>query len=309
MPGIVALVSQISMAVSASLVNAGYTLPAEYYLSSIAIANVTGSGVNVVITTATPHGLSPRPTTGLPYTGVVSGVLGNTAANNIDSSDVLDSGYPNGVAFQVVDAYTLSAYRVDPSLGTIVPIVGNGAYAGGGTIQFALADGSILLGREFVQAHGVAPRIVFIPTRSSFGPKSPSNRRNTASAQEIARQSVTRSIATESIDFEVHVWGQSNPPDPAGDFDATQVLYQAIIQQVHSIAAGCHEWGNGIWTDQTTSATQMIRAGHEMVFGVTIRTPVLDFPTPFVPSGTTAQFTIQLQPADGTAPETIEVIS
>jgi hypothetical protein len=239
----------------------------------------------------------------VPLTAVVTGVLGNTAANNADPGPGTTAGFPMGVVLTAVDSTHLAISCVDPNLGTIVPIIGNGSYAGGGTIQFAFVDGSILVGREHLLEASAPPRIVFVPLRSSFSAKSPANRRNSASLGELNRQIQQRPIETEEIFFEVHSWGQANPPDPAGDFDATQALYQSVIQVVHAIAEGVHEFSSGGWTDQAPNATQLVKAGHEHVFGLSLKTPILDVLTPFIPVGTVPSATIKIQPPDGSAPE------
>ena len=177
----------------------------------------------------------------------------------------------------------------------------------------ALTDGQILIGRQHIFEQSAPPRVVFIPLTSTFGPRGMRSASNVATnpTNEQMAQWKQRSIATETLRFEVHVWGVDYPnADPeGGDFDATQALYQQVIASTHLITVGSYRVFNGVWTDQQSAATQLVKTGHEFVFGLEFETPVLDTPLGYVPSGTVADSTVILQPADGSTPNSNDKIT
>jgi hypothetical protein len=159
-----------------------------------------------------------------------------------------------------------------------------------------LTDGGILIGRQHVLEQSRAPRIVFVPLTSTFGPRDTYNRSNLVGSPsaEMLLQWAQRSIHSEIVRFEIHVWGQATPPDPeGGDFDATQVLYQCVIQSVRANITGGYTLLPGVWADQTPSAAQLQKAGHEFVFGLEISTPVLDNLLSYAPSGTATEALVE----------------
>lgn len=291
MPGIVDLVTALSLDITRALVAAGYGL------APLAIVDATNASP-IVVELATAHGFVG------PAHVVISGVLGNDAANNLDVSPQSFTPGENLAAIALpVDETHVSLYALDQTTGIAGPLAGSGAYSGGGTMTAALRHARVLLGREHVFEQSAPPRIVFIPARSKFGPKSVAGNRQVGTSPERLRQLQQRAIATEKVVFEVHVWGQSTPPDPGYDFDATQVLYHQVIQSVHLLTAGAYELVDGAWADQVATATQLLKAGHEHVFGIAIATPVMDTAQPFVPAGISAVQTTQIQPADGSPAE------
>jgi len=258
------LVTLVSLDVVSSLVGAGYTT------RTLPITDASNTSP-IVLTCASPHGFS----TTWPIHIVISGALGNTNANG------------TWIAVPTDDTH-LALYTMAPD-GTQSPVAGSGAYAGGATVSMALTDGRILMGRQHVKERSSAPRIVFIPVRSKWGPKSVYNRSQVQGypSAEVRLQNQIRSLRTETTDFEVHVWGVAIPPDPeGGDFDATQVLYQQVIRTLHHLAMGNYNITDGTFTDQQPSGTQLVKTGHEFVFGVTFDTPILDILLPYAPPGT-----------------------
>jgi hypothetical protein len=172
-----------------------------------------------------------------------------------------------------------------------------------------LADGKIVLGRQRIMEQSAPPRVIFVPLKSKFGPRSfstaaPINGNPTA---ELVTQWQERSIATDAVTFEAHCWGVSNvalaETDPDADFDATQVLYQALILSVHKLAVGRYKLLDGEWLDQAPSATQHVKYGHWYKFGIQLETPVLDVLLPLVTPVTTANPTTRIQLADGSPSE------
>lgn len=288
MPGIVSLVAMISLDVTRGLVAAGYGLGFDgtrfvVGASQLDVAGATNANP-IVITTAQPHTVQRT------AHAVIAGVLGNTAANNAD-----ERGYPQAVLATRVDDTRLELRTVQRPTGQIVTLAGNGAYTSGGTFTPAMTDLGILLGREHISEQSAPPRIVMIPVGSKWGPKSVYHGAS-ANTAERERQNQQRSIATEKVVFEVHTWGEADPPDPDNDFDATQVLYQQVIQSIHALTAGTYELLDGAWPGQLPNATQLVRAGHEHVFRVAIGTPILDVLLPYAPSDVAALPTTNYQP-------------
>lgn len=272
----------------------------------LGIVGATGIGVPVVVTTAYPHGISARGIGGLSC--IISGVAGNTAANNLDVDPRSRTcGLLAGALAVPTGPTTLALYGQDPLYGNLVPIMGSGDYAGGGTITPALTDGSILIGRENTREHSAPPRLVLVPrTIRSAGRVSsiPTGARNTDRQSQIRQ----RSIGTDVHNIDVHAWGQATPPDAALDFDITHALRKAVRDSLHLLGGGTTDTGDGVWDDQKERETQHIKAGHLLTFGITIQVPVVDDPLigglPFVPPGTSAQGTVQT-----TTPEVAAVIT
>jgi len=287
-PSIVALVTLLSLDVTRGLVLAGLGQ------TPIAITAATNA-TPIVLTTATAHGV-PLPQDGIPQPAhfIVAGVLGTTSANNVDTqAHSFTQGQSLAVQAVAITETTLALYNVDAD-GFLAPLAGDGPYVGGGTITAAFPDLSILMGREHVTEFSGPPRVVMVPVRSSFGPKSVYNR-NTGNAPERAAQIAQRSIATENVLFEVHCWGQSDPRDPRFDFDATRAVAHQLIQSAHLISAGSYKITDGAWADQTVGAVQLLKAGHEFVFGLTLATPILDQALPYAPDDVAALPTTMLQ--------------
>jgi hypothetical protein len=202
-----------------------------------------------------------------------------------------------------------------PNISGLVNAVSNDVVArlAAMTPPITLTDGSILIGRQHIYEQSAANRIVFIPVRSVFGPRGMYSTSNVAGnpVPDLLRQWLQRSIATEKMMFEVHVWGVAQPtPDPeGGDFDATQVLYQTTILSCHYLAVGAVEFTALTWTDQKPGGTQLFKEGHEAVFGITFDTPVLDTSLQYVPPGTVANSTVYLVAGQGGIPAQTQVAS
>jgi hypothetical protein len=269
----------------------------------LAIVACTGNGVSpIVVTTAYPHGVSPRAQACGGMSCVVTGVLGNTAANNIDADPLsITRGLPAGTLAVPLTATTLALYGQDTNpasttYGALIPLAGNGTYTSGGTIVPALGDGSILIGRDATREQSSPPRIVLVPRSVTSAPRRaslPSRLRNADRQREIRQ----RSIGTDVHAFDVHAWGASTPPDAAQDFLAADALRECVRASLHNLACGTADTGAGTWDDQAERATQQIKAGRLLSFGITIEVPVLDNPIagglPFVPAHSTMTTTVQ----------------
>ncbi len=280
MAGIAALVTLLSLDVSAALVAAGYVAQ-----PAVNVAGATNA-TPIVVATAAPHGIT-LPTEHV----VIAGVAGNTAANGTWIATPVDTTH-----------FSLSTMGPD---GTVTPVAGSGAYTSGGTVSQAFVDGRILLGRQHIAENSSPPRVVFVPLSSTFGPRSVSSRSNVAgnmSAEQLYA-SQARSLATEKVTFEVHVWGLATSGDDDANFDATQVLYQQVIRTANLIATGRVGLGSGRWVEAESGASQVVRLGRGYVFELELETPVLDKLLARVQGGTVAGSTVYLQPADGSPPE------
>jgi hypothetical protein len=165
-----------------------------------------------------------------------------------------------------------------------------------------LVDGEILIGPQHLAEQSAAPRIVFVPVQPKWTPKTIYNRSPAATmgqSDEERLQRQNRSILTEQTNFEVHVWGVSDPPDPDGNYDATQILYQQVIRSVHLLAAGSYALSGGQWNHTKTLVTGF---GLEFVFAIGFSTPIPDKILEYLPSDTVGTVTVVLQPGDGTTP-------
>jgi hypothetical protein len=260
---------------------------------SLRIVDCTGHGVSpIVITTEYPHGVSGRVQGCGGMSCIIDGVLGNTAANNIDANPKSETcGLPAGTLAVPLSTTTLALYGQDPTYGNLVALTGNGAYTSGGTITPALGDGSILIGRDTAKEQSSPPRIVLIPRAVQSIPREasmPAANRNIERRAEIQQ----RSVGSDVWAFDVHAWGQSQPPDAANDFIAASALRDCIRYSLNALACGTSSTDAGVWDDEKALALTNIKAGHLLSFGITIKTPVLRNMIvgglPFVPSGTVA---------------------
>jgi hypothetical protein len=261
------------------------------------IANVTNASP-AVVTTTDAHGL---------LTGAVAKI-----------ADVLGSTGVNGL--WRVTGLSPTAFSV--------PVAAGGAYAGGGTVRpFGavrgiveaisehvvavlaakslppLVDGKVLLGRQHLFEASSPPRVVFIPIDGDcvIG----ESRVVSAGGDTMRLQNIERALGAQEIHFEVHVWGQADPPDPDDDFDATKELADQVLRTSALAAPGSvRAFRVGpMWPDQAASATQLVKAGHEVVFGLAFSTTLLDESLLYVPTGTTANPTFGLIPPQGGPPE------
>lgn len=320
MSSLVFLATVLSMEVTRQLVAAGYGLGYDTDAAAAAadgvgrftnlvrpttgtpypplsITGCTGSGVPIVITTAHPHGVSSRGVGGM--TCIISGVTGNTAANNL-ATDPNDRtvGLPQGVLAVPLSATTLALYGQDqnPASATVgrpVPLIGNGAWTGGGTVTPALTDGAILLGLENVREHSAPPRIVMVPRGIDGWAMAPAAIPNGNRTAERLRDRSQRRTRSKSIAFDVHIWGQRQPPDPAYDFDICNAMQDALVDSAWLLLGQQEDPAAGIFDDQSARATQFIKAGHLLTFPWRVAVPVLDNALPYVPPGSSFDVTVQ----------------
>jgi hypothetical protein len=142
-----------------------------------------------------------------------------------------------------------------------------------------LTEGRVLLGREFLKNRTSPSRIVMVPVSSAFGPPATKSNQVVQSGVKPGFKSriFQRPLATDRAMYEVYCWGQSNLADPEKDFDATRYLAHVVMQAAQLVAmTSVRIDGHGEWTDQRSNAPQILKAGHEFMFTMSIDVPVLD---------------------------------
>jgi hypothetical protein len=193
-----------------------------------------------------------------------------------------------------------------PAIVNLVSALSSEIVADLATYGVTLTDGAVLLGSQYVAEQSRAPRIVVYPASSKWLPKSTSSAMTSITADERTLEALNRALITEQVTFRCHCWGVSGTTgdDPAGDYDATQVLYQSVIRVLHKSTTGVYAIGDLAWTDAALGQTRQIMFGREAVFTFSLKTPVLDSPLQAAPEGLVVQATTYLQEADsGNAPE------
>jgi hypothetical protein len=127
---------------------------------------------------------------------------------------------------------------------------------------------------------------------------------------ELLSEISQSAIHSEKKKFRVSVWGCTYAagvaaPDPAADFDATEAVYDVIIQSCMALfgQGGGYTLGRGLWVSSLPNATKLDMMGRMYTFELTLATPVTRVSLGFVPVGTLADPTVQFQPQDGAAPE------
>jgi hypothetical protein len=237
---------------------------------------------------------------------VIAGVTGNTAANKVDPRTLRNEAWVAIVtSSEDATTTTLALYELSGSTGGLVPSVGNGAYAGGGTVSKALVDGRILVGREHIGESSAAPRVVFVPLRLAFGPRDDASSwtADAMSEGETDREELNRTIASERITYEVHAWGKA--ATSLSSFTATARIVHQVIRSAHLRCAGVYEPGNGDWLDQHEGAPQRLKYGHEVVFSLTLAAPIDDGESAAFAQGEISIEAAMLLQLNGGTPEAI----
>jgi hypothetical protein len=240
---------------------------------------------------------------------VIAGVTGNTAANKLSVKEQRNEAWVAIVTSEEDDAQvTLALYDLDVSTGGLVASVGNGAYAGGGTVSKAMLDGRILVGKEYVTENSFAPKIVMVPLRTTYGPRDVTSSFTAAAIadEELDRERTARSVATTVWWYEVHVWGIA-PPGTVElgkrSFGYAEALHHQVISSAHARCKGCYELGSGTWIDQVDGAPQRIKGGHELVFQLGLSAPVPDEALELSPDEMTVDAVLSLDIGDGSPEE------
>ena len=160
-----------------------------------------------------------------------------------------------------------------------------------------LTDGRVLLGREYLKNRTSPSRIVMVPSRVAY---MPANTMSNVAVPLLAGQpsgyrirTLARPLAVERASYEVYCWGQHRAADPERDFVATSYLAAVVVRAVQNIAmSSAHIDGVGDWTDQREDRPQILKAGHEYMFTMSIDAPVLDSSVQYPPDAITPITTV-----------------
>lgn len=186
-----------------------------------------------------------------------------------------------------------------------------------------LLDGSpgrIIIIDRFRADQVVPPRVLMLPTRSSWGPRGHSRgpvplAANAAGLDAESRAAVSlAAIGSEFATFEVACWSVAPDglPDSAErDYVYTRALYSQVLASCRALVPGLFEAEGGVWR----AVPHNQRVGREFVFSLTFELPVLPEiePTPeaaaagatagleFAPAGVTTEVTDAFVAPDGTS--------
>lgn len=136
-----------------------------------------------------------------------------------------------------------------------------------------LTDGEILVGRRYMLNGKPPPRVVFVPSPGDFAAKDVNR---SSSSDENKGSRAARSLVTEFVTFEVHVFGPAMPPESKLGFTVTHALAREVIRSALTTYAGLCTIGPTDWPGQRTDDSQLVAGSHEYVFRLAIATPVQD---------------------------------
>jgi hypothetical protein len=255
-----------------------------------------------IVITSVAHGVP----LGRVVHGIVSGVAGEEEANGLWIATPLDA-----------DTFALSTLTAQ---GIPVQSAGVNAYTGGGQLQTALIDYSILLGQRNVQlaVAAASPRVIMVPTAGRawgfepYGGAAPSivpavypNVRGSVEQQSMTLQP---QLATQFPTFEVWIhgcatdYGAAGPSPDYADFDACQALafalYSVFFDEVGGLARArvIHE----DWPSQKVDSGTMSQRGQTYLQVIELQQAVTKVPGQFAPIGVSGEFTVQpVNPASG----------
>jgi hypothetical protein len=229
-PAIVPLINALSLDATASLVALGFIA------STLTVTGATNA-TPIVLTFAAPHNILSTTKASV----VVSGIVGNTAANGTFLTHYISS--------------TQLALYNQSLTGIESPVAGNGAYASGGIAQTAFSDGGIVVGRIKANENWAPPRCIFIPKSSRFGPRSTPGRQAMSKTNPTPQGALVR-----SYNMTQYGGGYSSTPtvtvsapDVSGGIQATaiaEVTSNGAIRRVLPVIAG-----SGYLTSPTVTIT------------------------------------------------------
>ena len=281
------LVSLISLNLTLFLIQQGVVAPL-----TLPVTNVTQT--TPIQITSPGHGRVR------PLHGIVSGVTGASEANGLWILTPVD---PNTLSLTTLTAQ-----------GNVTESVGVNPYTGGGVIQYAFPDGSILLGRRNVAlATAVAsPRIVFVPTNAiAYGFEPYVGQGQAFQSRGNAEQSTMKLLAQAATDFttfEVLITGCAPTPSPdAGDFDATQALAWSLYNVLWDAVGDAVDVKHVSWPSQSVESGTQSQRGQQLRLIVQLQQPVVIVPLQFVPVGTFIEMTVQPLNPGSTDPVVITI--
>jgi hypothetical protein len=282
-----ALVSLISLNLSLFLIQNGVVSP-------LALPVTGASATTPILLTSPNHGRVR------PLHGVVSGITGEIEANGLW---ILTPTDPNTFALSTLTAQGLTTNSV-----------GINAYTGGGTIQYAFPDGSILLGRRNLQLNSsvASPRIVFIPTTAiAYGFEPYVGQGQAYKSLGTPEQQTMKLIAQAATDFttfEVFITGCAEPPSPDyGDFDATQALAWSLYNVLWDAVGDAVDVKHVSWPSQSPESGTQTQRGQQLRLIVQLQQPVVILPLQFVPVGTYIEMIVEPVNPGATDPVTITI--
>jgi hypothetical protein len=298
------LAALLSLDVTAGLVAQGMRAPwtAGANVGDAAITTLAVTGASntspIVITVASGDLGVIAPREGRVLHVVVAGVLGNTAANKLDTVNLRNEAW----AAVVTSPTTLALYDLDSSTGEMVASVGNGAYTGGGTVSKAFIDGQILLGQEYVGELSAGPRVIFIPKRCTYGGRDEASSLTTSAIAdgETEAEELSPAIRTRTIFFNVGCWAKGSTS--TASFGAVDRVADQIVRSANERTSGVFELGAGEYIDQAPDAPQLLRYGHGYGFELGIAIPIRRVAVEYAPDDTALDANISMQ-ADGGEPE------
>lgn len=281
-------------------------------LTSLNLTNVLVSSYGVVArtlpitaATATTPIVVTSPAHGVPLGRVLHGVV----------SDVVDMTEANGL--WILTPLGADTFSLTSLSGQGVPVnsVGVHAYGGGGQIQIAFPEGSILLGRRNIALATAAasPRIIFVPTtgrgwtQDPYGtPGAPAVFPNTRGNAEQQALTLTPMLATQYPTFEVWVfgcapnYGAAAPSPDYGDFDATLNLAFALWSVIFDQFGGQARVLREDWPSQMPESGTMTQRGQIWRGFIELQQNVTHVEKQFVPIGVQGQITVEpVNPAVG----------
>lgn len=148
-----------------------------------------------------------------------------------------------------------------------------------------LVDGGIEFGSQYVTDRASPPRVVFVPAGSTFS--GPVYYSEDSSVRRV--MPVFQSLATDTMTFDVHVWGAANPPDPdGGDFDDCRFLVHQLVRICQPRVYPGLRVVRVVY-DQTPASS----LGAHAIVQLQIEAPVGDVLEMYLPPGTTGVATIE----------------
>ncbi len=202
-----------------------------------------------------------------------------------------------------VKSYTMTGYGggyTSPTVTVGAPDVAGGVQATATAILTSNGAISKIVPAVVGSGYRSAPIVTVTDGGPGTGAGASANLDRTPQALATIQQ---RSIQTEWVQFEVHVWNVASPADANNDFDEAQLLYRQVIASTHLLAPGVYGLSPGRWIDSAPNSTQIDLFGHLYVFGLEFATPLTDAPLGFANAATQPNPTNSLIPFAGGSAE------
>lgn len=159
-----------------------------------------------------------------------------------------------------------------------------------------LVDGQIAFGARATASRKSPPRIVFVPVGSTFYGSDYGT--DTIGTNRVVN--IVQSLATDLFDFDVHVWGCAEPPDPeGGDLDDARYLMHTVIRVCARVADVAIKPMRVTYDPDPASTL-----GQHAILRLQFATPVVEVRQSYMPSGVVGQITVKNE-----ADEVAEIIT